>query len=306
MKFTKTAMRIIIALALVLVLGTTSVVSAGAVSQSVYCNSGAYAINTYNRSSNNNGTIAHENNINKNNANIIVIGDSRTCQLLNLDYKMKKYRLSGYAAWGQTYNGGINNKSKKVISGLTADAYIKTKLIQPALSSSKPCHIWVFGTINETASDASAKKIIAYVKELRQYCINTRANKKVTIHVVGTVGGSSQWTTANKKVSTYNQSIQNAFGKGKENKSNVTIVTANYSSIVRGTSPLCSKKYYIGTPVFGYTYTKNVNAQTYTKDGKHGTVVKKVNNNNYGYDNGLHYTTNTLEVMGNWLINNSK
>ncbi len=289
---------------------SSSVITADAASiPAAYNNSGVTAKQTYMS----NGSRKHQNNItgSKNKANIILVGDSRTCQLLNLDAKSGRKHFSGLGAWGQTYQrnsaNGINDKTTKNIGDYSADSYIKTQ-IRSSLNSSKPLYIWVFGTINETY-DTDASAFISYVKELRNYCKSQNANKKVVIYAVETVPGTSDWYPANKNVASYNNAISKAFDNGKADSGKVSIKVKNYQSIVYSYAPYCQKG-----KVYGYAYTSSANANAYTKNSytakyasgrNFGTVTNKVTSNNLGYDDGLHYTVHTLEAMGNWILNNS-
>lgn len=288
---------------------SSSVITADAASiPTVYNNSGVTAKQTYMS----NGDRKHQNNLNKHDSNIILVGDSRTCQLLNLDAKSGKKRFSGLGAWGQTYqrnvNTGINDKTTINVGNYSADSYIKTQ-IKSSLKSDKPLYIWVFGTINETY-DTDASAFISYVKELRDYCKKQKASKKVVIYAVETVPGTSNWSAANKNVASYNNAISSAFDNGKADSGKVSIKVKNYQSIVYSYAPYCQKG-----KVYGYAYTSSANANAYTKgsvttgysSGRNfGTVTNKVTSNNLGYDDGLHYTVHTLEAMGNWILNNSK
>lgn len=388
----KTLMKIIAASILIVILGTSSIMAVDAASiENVYGKSGKAAVDTYNDAVNwsFNNTVSFANNTknNNNNENIIVIGDSNICQLINFDKITKKNKISGLAIWGQTYNRKNNSysiigQSKKVVSNTyTADNYIKTQLIKPALNSNKPLHIWVFGTVNETSTDPNATKFIAYVKELKDYCAKTNKNKKVIIHAVDAVNeaepaynkaindtfnkniligdvnqdgevditdatsiqqyvvqlkklnkdqkiaadvngnGQVEATDATTlqryliKVSVH--SIIGTYHNGKENTGNVAIIAENYHDVIIGKDKTyCDAKYFKGIPVFGFNYTSDSCAEYYTSEfyennkygtvGLYGTVVTEVNSNNYGYDNWSHYTINTLEAIGNWVIDQSK
>lgn len=293
------------------------------------------AKNTYNTTTgNNNGTRTRECNISTSKPNIILVGDSRTCQLLNYDYQSGAKRFSGIGAWGMTYNASIansiSNESNKNITasnGVSYSAYsYVTTQIHSALKKNTPCHIWVFGTINETSGDASAKNLTAYVNKLISYINSLKdtdigANKKVTIHVVHTIGGTSDWAAANKNVSAYNTNMDKLNGK---KLGRVSVVTTGYANIVKGNvlhtvnGKSYGTKYCVAGKVYGYAYKTAAKAKEsaytnnttgtnqYSKSGIYGTKTTTINGNNTGLDNGLHYTVDTLDAMSNWIYASSK
>ncbi len=267
------------------------------------------ARNTYNTTTgNNNGTRKRECNISASKPNIILVGDSRTCQLLNYDSKSGAKLFSGIGAWGMTYDASnpnsisnATNKNIKSVNGTyySAYSYITTQ-IHNALKTNKPCHIWVFGTINETY-DTKATNLTKYVNNLINYINNLNdvgANKKVTIHVVHTVGGTSNWSASNKNVGAYNNSIDKLNGK---KSGRVSVVTTGYANIVKG----YGTKYCVARKVYGYAYTSAAKAAA-NSGGIYGTKTKTVNDNNKGLDDGLHYTVDTLDAMSNWIYASSK
>lgn len=294
---------------------SSSIMVAEAATSTVYGNSGVAAIKTYNGATTLNNSKVNKDNIKKTNVskndsnpNIILVGDSRTCQLLNLDDKSGKKRLSGCGVWGQNYNAYNNNNS-------IANVPVKT-YINAALNNNRSCHIWIFGTINETYNDPSATNFIAYVRNLRDYCYNKNPNKKVTIHVVHTVGGTADWATSNaslksvrlttnKNVSTYNIKIDNTFGNGKENKT-ITYEQPVYSMIYKNGTATQVK---VGTKKITIPIVEIVTADYSNIVTKYGNGYAYTNTTNAKYrglDSGLHYSTPTLEEMGDWIINKSK
>ena len=276
------------------------------------------AMKTYNTTTgNNNGTRTRNCNISASKPNIILVGDSRTCQLLNYDYQSGAEHFSGIGAWGMTYDtsnpNSISNasaKNIKTVNGVYHSAYsYVTTQIHSALKKNTPCHIWVFGTINETY-DTKATNLTTYVNNLTKYINSLKdsdigANKKVTIHVVHTVGGTANrsanadWSASNANVGAYNTSMDKLNGK---KSGRVSIVTTGYANIVKG----YGTKYCVKGKVYGYTYTSAVNATKCTKNGNYGTKTTTINGNNTGLDNGLHYTVATLDAMSNWICANSK
>lgn len=109
---------------------------------------------------------------------ILLIGDSRTCQLWNY----KKSGASVMAIWG----GHYYTKSSSI------DSYKNRKQIKKIVKSTVKkkgyCNVYLFATVNdyngEGKSDAkaSAKKVIKFAKSIRSY------NKKAKVTIIGLIG----------------------------------------------------------------------------------------------------------------------
>ena len=201
-----------------------------------------------------------------NGTSIILVGDSRVHESLQLDYKSGKKLMSGYAHWGGSYTG----------STITAGESKVKDMIKTAFSKGQNVHIWVFGTINDTGRGKTAQTAIEnYIKRLTDYCNKSSINKghKATIHIVNVVPGTSKWVEVNGEknayVKAYNASLKATFPNDSKNK-NVTYKINGYSNIINGTSKYCYNE----------------------KSG-------------YAND-GLHYTPDAIRAINDWIYNSSK
>lgn len=132
------------------------------------------------------------------NTGIVVMGDSRTCQLWN-------YNNSGasfVSVWGGHYYGGTNSMS---IDATARRTQLKT-YINDTVSKKGYCNVYLFATVNDynggSGYQGAADKVVNLSKTVKGY------NKKATVTVVGLVGGKG------KNVSNYNTYLKKNLPSG--------------------------------------------------------------------------------------------